>query len=56
MMLDAEKFSIAAGKNQLKHACGVAGDVASGVVFIKGAADDVIDFLFLARFLSLTRR
>src|ERR1700674_3904104 len=51
---DAKELLIGAGKDELEHACGVSGDVTSGVVFIESAANDVVNFLFLAGFLGLT--
>jgi len=43
----AKEFLIGAGEDELEHACGVSGDVASGVVFVESAANDVVDFLSL---------
>ncbi len=51
---DAKKFSVGARKNELEHACGVAGDVAPRVIFVKSAADNVIEFLFLAGFFGFS--
>src|SRR5713101_823577 len=53
---DAEELLIGAGEDELEHAGGVASDVSAGVVFIKRAAHDVFDFLFLAGFFVLARR
>src|SRR6267378_434932 len=52
----AKEFLIGAGEDELEHACGVSGDVASGVVFVESAANDVVDFLFLTGFFGLTSR
>src|SRR6266478_9102877 len=49
---DTEKFFIGAGEDELEQSGGVAGDVAAGVVLVKGAANDVIEFLFLAGLLG----
>ncbi len=51
---DAEEFFIDAGEDELEHACRITGDMTSRVVFVKRAADDVVDFLFLAGFFRLT--
>src|SRR6266403_430334 len=51
---DAEKFSVGARKNEFQHACSVAGDVASRVIFVKSASDNVIEFLFLAGFFGFS--
>src|SRR5713101_2578049 len=45
---DAEKFSVGARKNEFQHARGVASDVATRVVLVKSAADNVVEFLFFA--------
>src|SRR5260370_8428304 len=50
---DAKEFLISAGEDELEQTCCVSGDVAAGVVCVKSAAHDVVDFLFLARFFGL---
>ena len=45
---DAEKFAVGARKNEFQHARGVASDVATRVVLVKSAADNVVEFLFFA--------
>src|ERR1700674_2109905 len=50
---DTKELLAGAGKDELEHACGVSGDVASGVVFVESAANDVVNFLFLAGFFGL---
>src|SRR6266850_3152093 len=51
---DAEKFSVGAGENELEHTCGIAGDVSTRVVRVESAADNVIEFLFLAGFFGFS--
>jgi len=53
---DTEKLFVSAGEDEFEQTCGVPGDVAAGVVCVKSAAHDVVDFLFLARFFGLARR
>ena len=45
---DAQKFFVGAREDEFKHAGGVSGNVAAGVVGVMGTADFVVDFLFLA--------
>src|SRR5580658_4937305 len=49
---DAEEFAIGPRKDELQKASGVSGDMAAGVVFIKSAADTVVDSLLFAGFFS----
>jgi hypothetical protein len=50
---DSQELLAGSGKDELEHARGIAGDVTPGVVFVKRAADDVVDFFFLAGFFGL---
>src|SRR5437762_262790 len=50
----AQEFFIGSGEDELEHARGISGDVTSGVVCVKRAAHDVVDFLFFAGFFGLT--
>src|SRR5712672_2693609 len=42
---DAEELSVSASEDELEHASGIAGNMATRVVGIKCAANDVVQFL-----------
>src|SRR5689334_5244911 len=50
---DAEELLIGASKDELEHTGCVTGNVATRVVRVKGAADNVVQFLFPAGFFGL---